>query len=261
MALKKYIGLEIEAVYNSQLLNLNVGSYHEGIQKGKYWKLENDGSIKTYLNNKNWASWSKTIECVSLKLDTKEKVKEAIEEFYSIFSNNGKHELNNVLDFNSSVGFHIHLSIFKGKKEFKFRDFIDIQVFKRLRRRLFKELKTSTLKSKNEIIKHYFRGFAKKTRFDENNNFRLRCDKYQEFNFYSEDCKKGFEWRSPNFLNISTWEEFNFLINLYLKYCDFMLKKLVTNKVKENIIIEVEDIEPKQINENIALNQGVNQHV
>lgn len=259
MALKKYIGFEIECVYNSRLINLDVGGYHEGTQCGKFWTAQNDGSINPSRNNKNWADWGQCVEMVSVVLDSENKVKSAIKEFIDIMSKKGKYELNEVIDFNSSVGFHIHFSISRDGKEYRFKDFIDSGVFSKLRRRLFKDLKNSEIPSKTAIIQHYNRSYARQLRIDSLGHFRQSSDKYTEFNFYSEVKKQGLEWRSPNFLDIQTWSEFNYLVTLYLRYVKFITKKLIKSKTTKSEIIEIEYKEQPEIQEVlIKLDQPVN---
>lgn len=254
MAYKTYIGFEIEAVYNSQLLNLNIGEYHNGIKCGKYWTLERDGSIKANFNNEDWKNWGSGVEAVSIKLDSKNKVKAAFKEFKDIFSKKGQYELNKAFCFNHTVGLHIHISYCKNGLTQKFNKFIDPSVFKKLRRRLFKDIKNSKLKCSEDILNNYFRGYANKTRFDEQGNFRFNGDKYQEFNFNSERNNQGLEWRSPNLNGVKTWEEFEFMINLYLKYVYFMIKKLIRNKTEVKEVIEIEDKEqqPNEIKINLS---------
>lgn len=241
--IKKYIGLEIEMCYNTNLINLNIGDYHNGIKKGKYWKIEKDASV---LNTcfYNWYAWAKPCECVSILCDTKKKVFEALKEFKDIFSQNGKYELNQVICFNSSTGSHIHFSTKKNKKELQYTKFIEASVLKKARIRVLRDIKKSNISSKREIIKRFFRNYAQKTNLNDKYYNSSSCRR-QEYNFYSEYESKGFEWRSPNLTNISTWSEFETLFKIYFKHVEFMQKKLLKNK--ENITLSQE----LELNENL----------
>jgi hypothetical protein len=260
MVLKKYYGIEIECIYNTNLLHFNKGSYHEGVPISKHWLIEDDASIKTYLNKFKWSDDGEGCEFVSKKIDSKKKLINAIKEFKNLFSKNGKYELKEVLNFNSSSGLHIHLSVNKDNKEIRFKKIIDPIVFKKIRRRLLKDLKDSNIKSKNDIIANYFRAYAQKVKFDDNSNFRNPIERRLEYNFISESQNKGFEWRSPCLTNIETWKEFDFLINLYLKYANFMLKRQIKNKTLDGDAITQEDIIFTPKNEKIELDPEKKAH-
>ena len=46
------------------------------------------------------------------------------------------------------------------------------------------------------------------------NNSPTNGRRYSEFNFYSIEENKGFEWRSFNLMGIKTWDEFYKMMSL-----------------------------------------------
>lgn len=228
--IKKYIGLEIELIYNSQILNIRMGDYHNGIKILKYWSCERDGSLRN--GNNPFKSWTKSCEFISIKLDSPKKVNEAIKELIDFLSNKGKYSLNEVININDSCGSHIHLSIFKNRKELRFIYYSDLKLLTQIRKKTLKELKNN-----ESIYNHYFRGYAKKTT---KKDLYQTNNRYKEFNFNSEYENKGFEWRSPNLNNISSWQDFKNYLNIYVKNSYLMLNKLLNNKTTKHIKIKEE---------------------
>jgi len=190
------IGVEIEAVYNDNLLpSFEVGGYHEGISFLNKWVAERDGSL---CDENEFKEWSKTAEFIGGVFQNESDFFKGLETFERFFSQNGKFELNEVLSFNKSCGSHIHFSI----KGFKFGKKVVFEIYPKVRNYFFKLLDNSNIESKEEIKAHYFRDYARK--LNELNFIERRM----EFNFRSEFVDKGIEWRSPNLLNIQYWDEF-----------------------------------------------------
>jgi len=116
------IGLEIECELNkdySNLLNSDIGSYHDGIEYNSYFKLERDGSIRReFFNN------SLCIEFVSKTLKSKSEFFKAIESFKNIVINSNKNiNFNDLINFNKSCGLHLHIGNTTKKRYYKLVDF------------------------------------------------------------------------------------------------------------------------------------------
>jgi hypothetical protein len=230
------IGLEIECVYNDNEVLFNRGSYHAGIKKGKYWSIETDGSLNSYGSD---FDNSKTAEFVSKVFCSKKLFIKGLEEFKGFFDNK---ELKDVLFFNSSCGCHFHIGL-NGSK--KYTDFLSFEELKKIRNKFFKDINKSVVLSddtKRNILKQYFRSYAKKINKDIclngwSNNRTL------EFNKLSEDSNKGLEWRSLNLCSVKTWEEFFEVMNIIFN-CVEKLFRMRTNgfsyKEKKVLLIKKE---------------------
>jgi len=198
------VGTEIECIVNSnEFPHFKIGSYHRGSRNIGMtgWKSESDGSLSTYSSG-----FSNPMSCeqVMEAANSKNMFFKRIASFKKFFSKNGTKKFNEVLCINSSCGNHIHLSI----KDFTFSKKMIPVMYDAIRDYFFDKIKTSTLLSqdtKDSILHHYFRSYAKK--------FSMRQleggDRRTEFNFSSERDGKGIEWRSLNLNKVKSWGEFD----------------------------------------------------
>lgn len=257
------IGLEIESALNGNFHNIRVGS---AANKLKYWNTKYDGSLR----NSNKFPISNLVEFVSIPLKTEKTYYLALKQFKTYITKKEKY-LNNVIDFNSSCGCHVHFSF----KDFNFADNVYYTIFIKIRKFFFDKIKLSNISSKEEILKHYFRGYSKRFQKSHIQN----PTKYREFNFYSERQGRGLEWRSPNMLNIKTWAEFDeffkilyesieFAYNICRKYqINFKHKFDVRNIFNDDNKININRVESQVISinnkitrKNVINTENINKH-
>jgi len=220
-----YIGIEIEGILKIEGLN--------------EWIAERDGS----LNKSGFFSYEEPIEIISPTFKGEKSFLKGLKDFKNYFSNFGEYELDEVLYFNSSCGGHIHFSI----KNFSFKNKVIFEIFKKVRNKFFKEIKNSNIESKKEIIKQYFRGYAKKLTEEV---YKYKRCREAEFNFISEDRGKGLEWRSPNLLGIQNWKEFLEYWNIILKCLKYFYEISQKYEILNTFLLKIEDNYFK--NENIT---------
>ena len=249
------LGIEIECEVNTKLIRVSKDNYH-GTHPiriaNDYWKAECDGSLR---NSK--FPMSDTVEFISKKLVSFNNMKTALEEFkayfskvkpvpvFSVFgttpqainSEDTELELGEILNFNNSMGCHIHFSL---DKDYKFKKLMLYKGYAMARNKFFSLLKSSTIipeDTKAGILKHYSRQYARKLKpNDVKNGYSM--DRRTEFNLCSERDGRGLEWRSFNLLGITTWNEFFEMFRIaeeVIKYFDIIKKKLSQiNRVKIN---------------------------
>lgn len=225
------IGIEIECIYNGDILDIERGGYHQGIDlpNTEGWKAEADSSVR----HENEFPFASPVELVSKVYKTKASFFRGLEEFKSFFSEGGNYELNEVISFNESCGSHVHFD-FENKK---FGNRLVYDSYPKIRRYFAKKIKDSNIESKKEILKQYGRRYSKKIkRFDSIKN----RERSSEFNFRSEDNGKGLEWRSPNMTGIKTWKEFFEFWEIIFS-CLKVLASF-TKRFNENFEIEIVDI-------------------
>jgi len=228
--MKKFgIGIEIECIYNNNIISIDKGCYHEGIENDRLplWKAEVDSSIS---NGGEFDGWEDECEFVSVVLRSKKQFKQALNNFYSFFSHNKRFELSEVLSFNDTCGSHVHFSI----DGLRFDDKVIFEIFEKIRLYFLKKLRNSNIESKQDIKKHYNRDYAKL--IDKEN---WKYGRRLEFNFESETTyNKGLEWRSLNLLNIKTWKEFNEFWDIVWDCLEYFYKKSQKYEIKfeENLI-------------------------
>ncbi len=193
------IGIEIECILNRRIHSVEKGSYHNGlsIEGLSRWEAESDGSLS---DDDEFDEWGDCIEIISPILRSKEEFKRELGNFRDKFSKRGSFELNEVLSFNSSCGSHIHFSVGK----FSFDKKVIFEIYPKVRKYFKDKILSSNIESKEDIVSHYDRDYS--IQLDKENNYK--DDRHSEFNFGSENCGKGIEWRSPNLLNIQSWKEF-----------------------------------------------------
>jgi len=256
------IGVEIECIYNCDNVNLSVGSWENPQRINKSWSVKPDGSLRTegVFENEN------TAEFVTKILGGKKTYNKALKEFQSFF--NGK-PLNEVLDFNSSCGNHIHIGLNEKKK---YHNKLSWEVFAELRELFFNNIKGSEVLSedtKQSILNHYFRGYASKINKTSWNGNRL--NRGVEFNRQSENSGCGIEWRSINLCGVKSWEEFFNVFEIIYNCAEWLFNKRTTshkgkfiklrlnravlndiqNKNSEKVTLEIKQKENSIININI----------
>ena len=191
------IGIEIECILNEEQFNLPVGYYHRGcgVYGLKDWVAEQDSSLKDE-GEFNECLLVEFVSPVFLDVNSFEK---GLKDFYNKFSLKGDLNLSSAMVFNMSCGSHLHFSI----SGFSFTKKAVFKIFPRVRKKFKKLILNSDIKSREEIVAHYDRGYSEEVNEE---NFRLyrEC----EFNFCSEREGKGIEWRSLNMLGVETWKEF-----------------------------------------------------
>ena len=214
------IGIEIECCYNRDFVDFSLSGYHSGNFNKKTWKIEGDGSLR----NSNIFEDEGTAEFISKVLGGKKTYIKALKEFQNLF--NGE-KLENVLDFNTSCGNHIHIGL---NNKRKYHNKLSFDTFKELRERYFKEIKNSNVLSedtKQKILNHYFRGYAqkiKKASWESGTGSRG-----VEFNKQSENSGCGLEWRSVNLYEVNSWAEFFEVFEIVYNCVEWLFKKRTTS--------------------------------
>ena len=238
------IGIELECVYNTDYLEIDIGDYHRAISFTDNWRAERDGS----LYGRNHFDRGRCVEFTTEIIDI-DDYKSVLEELKNSFDNE---DLNKVLVFNDSCGCHIHFS--SPKK--KYSKNIPSCVYPLTRKFFFNELENSLIipqPTKEIIKKHYFRHYAQKY-----NKTHIECrNRYTEFNFYSERQGMGLEWRSFNVRGVNTWEELEEMFRIgtdTIKYISSVLynfiyeeksnikEKDLKGSINENKIIKIDNM-------------------
>lgn len=230
MTEKMLLGVEIECILNEDLCSeIPRGSYHNGVPFLDNWNVESDGSLCSSGNFDR----ERTVEFVSKGMNI-ENYEEVINQFKDYFKQKG--ELNKSMYFNKTCGCHIHFG-FSRKEIYKKIDLVQLI---KLRNYFFLLLKKSNLPEeiKEGIKNHYYRNYSKKTTF-KNYDYSIRHSntRYLEFNKNSEIDKKGFEWRSFNILDISTWEQFDEMFKIVKECWKFIENSLKGYKVNKKYIL------------------------
>lgn len=231
---KLNIGIELEFILNTKIKNFSLGEHGLGGNKIKGlsgFKSEEDSSLSGYEFNQ----YSKCVEIISKVLTSEKQFKKAMNDFKNFFSENGQHELNEVIVFNKSCGCHLHLST-----DFKFSSKVYEDSLIKTRRKFFLELKKLPIREdlKLSIRAHYFRRYSQRFNFE-----RRKRDRYHEFNFLSEiEKEQGLEYRSLNLNGVKTWKEFILLTDLFLNCCVFLIK--CSGKYTKTEIVKIQNPEP-----------------
>ena len=281
-------GVEIETIIYPKG-TINVGDYHEGQKFTKYWNCERDSSIFTNEDNESSNEYDYSdnsedalcCEFVSIKLNGIMGLKNALKDWETNLKKlTGTDKLNKAIFFNSSCGCHVHIREVSSKAFFKK---MPIDNYLKVRKRFFKLIKASNIDSKEDILEHYFRGYAKevlkpnskyKDKYADNRNYSLfyeSGDRGQEFNINSERNLRGLEWRSLNMKDIDTWEEFNeywdividclkYLIKLKEKYTindTLNLSTKVDKSLNKGVYEKIDNLEINQL-ETLKVFKGVN---
>ena len=221
------IGMEIELVFNANLVPMDVGAYHSDnhVNGLEGWRVTSDGSLRDY---DMFRPFGETAELISNQIRSKDAYFKLMDNFKKFFSRDGKYKLNEVLCFNTSCGNHVHFSLIKHTFQTK----AHMNIYLETRALFFRKVMLSALplKTKGDIKNHYFRSYAKKLTKNEIRNPK----KYTEFNLYSEMSGRGLEWRSPNLLNIQTWEEFDIMMNIIWECIEYFCDRALNWKYEHN---------------------------
>ena len=236
------IGIEIECSFNSSIHKIEKGGYHSGmnISNLPFWTAENDSSLR---RGDAFNGWDTTGEFVSGVFNGKKELKSGLEAFKKYFSKNNKYELKEVLNFNDSMGSHCHFSI----NNFIFNEKVIFKEFFKVRKYFFNKIKKSNIQSKDLILKQYYRHYSQEMT-EINWKHHLR---YNEFNFNSEEERKGLEWRSLNMIEIKTWKEFfefwnivydsiKYFIRISTDYSEISIKKMIDLSYIKDLKLEKE---------------------
>lgn len=256
------VGIEIEGIFNYDLLSNYIDDNGEQIintdTEGKIkkydWIIKSDGSLRHSGMFENESCF----ELINKKPLTVNGLKRQIRILKDLLSNNGKLELSNIIDFNTSCGLHVHFSY----KDIRFYDKVLLSTLIKTRKKFIDSIRKSNIKSREEIIKHYNRRYAKPTKRARGTNRFMNiyleqysinvvptiinsnelAERYKEFNFSSESPQryKGLEWRALNALSIKTWSEFDELINIIFDCVEFLVNSLDKQKETKTEKIEVD---------------------
>jgi len=213
-------GVELESEVNGALVSVQMDGYHGSnakylIPTSRNWKCERDGS----LNCSKFPSGI-AVEIISKKAENTAEMKQMLEEFKTFFrtAGGGNHELKEILNYNNSMGCHIHFS--EGKK-FKFFKNMTFRGYMQMRVKFFQLLDSSKVipkATRDKIKAHYGRSYSSLlTRKDYSNMENRR----NEFNFNSEKSGNGLEWRSFNILGVETWAEFDEMFRIAFETIEF----------------------------------------
>ena len=222
------LGIEIECCYNSEEHDFNIGGYHcdRKSYKGKNWRIESDGSLK----NSRIFEEENTAEFISGILGGKKTFFGALKEFKSFF---GDQFLGDSLDFNNSMGCHVHIGLNNNKKYF---NKINFETIKKLREKFLNNIKISEILSedtKTQITEHYFRRGVSGTNYAPKTTkaewYNSRPQKYAEFNRRSDRDGMGLEWRSVNLKGVKNWDEFDEVFRIIYNCVEWLFKKRTTS--------------------------------
>lgn len=178
-----------------------------------------DGSLRVMRENQIKFSEPYTTEIITKIFTDKKDFLKAIDKFIKRFSNNGKYELNEVLDFNKTCGCHIHISLEQKNRGYFLKN-SHFKLLKDVREYYFNRVKHSKTKSKDDILAHYYRTYAKKV----TTRNMLDGERYKEFNFCSDLDGKGLEMRGTNILNVKTWNEFKEQMIILFETAEYLEK-------------------------------------
>ena len=228
--MKRAVGIEIEAICNCNEIPIERGGYHDGIpiEGAPLWRTESDSSINYAYGNHEFDSWGACCEFVTKTLRLKSSYMSAVKQFKDVFSKQGTLELDKVLVFNTSCGTHITMS-----GNFMAIKVLPWSILKRLREKFHKEIRESSIGSKDDILAHYYRSFARKS----DNMFRNHTgNKNYEFNASKEHRGRGLEWRGVNMLGIRTWAEYDEFFKIIWRCVDYFAQSLNEYQVTERIV-------------------------
>ena len=227
------IGIEIECVLNRRIISIDKGSYHDGefINGLSRWKAEDDSSLS---DDDEFDEWGDCIEIISPILTSKKEFKEELMKFKDKFSKGGSLKLKEVLSFNSSCGSHVHFSI----NRFSFNTKVVFEIYPKVREYFKEKILSSNIESKDDIVNHYDRDYSALL----NKEHNYKQERHTEFNFVSEGSGKGIEWRSPNLLNIKTWEEFFEFWEIVYNSLEYFYKISQKYEESKNIGLNEEEI-------------------
>lgn len=216
------VGIEIECLYNKKY-HIDRGSYHAGIPAPiSKWLVENDSSL--HPSRGIFIRFTANpIEFISPVTINKEDFFKEIKKFIKYFSQDGKRKLKDIFYFNKTCGAHVHISLNRRPGIFLKRTIND--VFINTRKRFHREIKNSKLpvKIQKQILQNYNRCYSSQV-WDRHRRQEVKYHRDYEFNFYSETCGKGLEWRAPNMCGIETWEQFTEFWKLTYRCIEYLVE-------------------------------------
>lgn len=183
-------GLEIECEYNGNRLNINKGSYHEGVPFSKFWEASSDSSLGT-------AKFSRgsTCEFVSKKFN-EDELEAVFNDFKKEITTRAKTKaMDEAINLNASCGLHVHFSHPCVDSLYTIHPLF----FRRARTLFLKNVGKKYPHLYDKVKKHYFRHFSQ-PKWEE-----FHHQRNSEFNLTTDE--DGLEWRSINALGAKTWGE------------------------------------------------------
>lgn len=211
---KYTLGFEVEGLYKHVTERGGYGS-QSGERVSPFWSASVDSSIE-FRTLKEQEEQLHPVEIVSDIL-TRDKVKEAFEDFKKLITNGRNIELEKVASFNDSCGCHIHFKLpecndMKTEVSFYCVDLMKNIFDRRITTAVKKGLLTPLVAKK--ILKRYYRSYSKKN-----------TTKYGRDSLHWSDEFGTLEWRSFNITGVKTWKDFDTLINIALGTIDEFLRR------------------------------------
>lgn len=224
------LGIEIEGAYRTIATEGGYGSQNSECLNS-FWNASEDSSIESdkfedddaycdycdeYCRDcgcspeDNDSEWQ-PVEVVSDILNTR-NYKEALKSFQSL-AQSGKNELHKDIEFNDSMGCHIHFKTL-GKRSMKDMFSVDISekfylIFKRrMNHAMLKGMVPRPVGT--AILNQYYRDYAKKNNGNKENRNSLHWS--NEF--------KTLEWRSFNLTDVKTWKTFHKMFDIAVATID-----------------------------------------
>ena len=238
------IGIELEGVFSKQKYDLfkwvfnGDYLYDQRIYTEEYFNSVADGSVKIGYTNINNIGFSDLYgrELVSHVKKNKRGFFNALKHLQKVVNA----PLIEVVDFNKTCGCHVHFEF----DNIKFKN-VETKRLYALRRRFFKKITESNIKSKDEILRNYDRYYASKIKKLKSEYIGSEWinEKYSEFNLISENHNKGFEWRAINLCGVNNWDEFfEFWEIVYscLEWFEKYINKTYKNNYEESIKLNEE---------------------
>lgn len=226
------LGVEIECVYNKDEWPLTVVGYHSRNVGDNFngWSVSSDSSI--HVHNETDFNNPGVAELVSEPCIGWEELKETLEE---LKVRAGGKELHQVMEFNKSMGTHIHFSTFREKE----KDMVFMSLYKKLRNIVFEKVKRELPHIYPGFKKHYFRSrYAPEQKGD-------IIDKGMrgEINYGTVSQGTGVEWRSFNLLGVTTWDELMTMMKIAYDSIKEILEDYHRDRYKEFAELVIEDAE------------------
>jgi hypothetical protein len=217
------LGIEIECEFSKNVLEkieynrIGVYDYHSderaNVFKKFFWVVERDASLQTL-------KYTHAAEFVSRILTAKNFL-DAYDEFEKITQNE--------FYINSSMGLHHHISFTTLQK-------YDLNTFCALMRtEFFNLIRNSDIKTKDNILKHYYRSYAKEVK-----DIYAAQTRYVEFNRLTN---YRIEWRSVNAVGVDNVADLRKITNFVIKSVNYAIKNYKFDDV--NKIYEEEETEEK----------------
>ncbi len=222
------VGVEIEALYNSQKLrNIRISDYHsmDSYKLNKNFYCERDASLR---NDKSYG-WD-TAEFISNPF-LASNYEDIIKSFEQTMKRKSRTtDLKEILHFNKSMGAHVHITPlfvknknkidvnykrnhqdYNRRKKIIFSEIMNDDFAKRFRTLLRKKVKPILGPDYAKWSRHLNRSYAKVRPISE-----CKSQRRSEWNF-SSSSKNRLEYRSFNLLGVDTWEKFNLMYKAFFE--------------------------------------------